>query len=73
MFYGLWKYAEVFGSARDIFDNAKSRLESPPDDGYLIQYPYIHNAYIAGYLGYLELEGLAGYPESTAVRAELNR
>ena len=39
----------------------------------MIQYPYVHNAYIAGYLGYLELEALAGYPESSAVRAELNR
>ena len=73
MFYGLWKYAEVSGSARDIFDSAKSRLESPPDNAYLIQYPYVHNAYIAGYLGYLELEKLAGYAESPAVRAELNR
>jgi hypothetical protein len=39
----------------------------------LIEYPYVHNAYIAGYLGYLELEALAGYPESTSIREELNR
>ena len=38
-----------------------------------MQYPYVHNAYIAGYLGYLELESLAGYPESSAIRLELER
>lgn len=73
MFYALWKYAEVFGSAPEVFNNSKAKLEAPPDDDYLIQYPYIHNAYIAGYLGYLKLEALAGYPESSAVRTELNR
>ena len=73
MFYALWKYAEVFGEAEGIFAASHSRLESPPLDAYLIEYPYVHNAYIAGYLGYLELEALAGYPESTGVRATLNR
>ncbi|MCD4737800.1 MAG: PQQ-binding-like beta-propeller repeat protein [Anaerolineae bacterium] len=73
MFYGLWKYAEVFGSAQEVFDTSSSKLESPPANEYLIEYPYVHNAYLAGYLGYLELEELAGYPESAAVRAEFNR
>ena len=35
--------------------------------------PHVHNAQIAGHLGYLELEKLAGYPESSDVRAELDR
>ncbi|MBN1934407.1 MAG: PQQ-binding-like beta-propeller repeat protein [Anaerolineae bacterium] len=73
MFYALWEYAQVFGGAGDIFTASRSRLESPPSDAYLIEYPYVHNAYIAGYLGYLELEALAGYPESTGIRATLNR
>jgi outer membrane protein assembly factor BamB len=73
MFYALWKYAEAFGSARQVFDSSSARLESPPPDAYLIEYPYVHNAYIAGYWGYLELETLAGYPESSSVRAELQR
>jgi hypothetical protein len=73
MFYGLWKYADVTGSARPIFDASQSKLDSPPSDSYLIEYPYVHNAYIAGYLGYLELEALAGYSESTEVKGELAR
>ena len=73
MFYALWKYAEVFGSAKAIFDASRSRLESAPSDAYLVEYPYVHNAYIAGYLGYLRLQTLAGYAESANVRAELTR
>ncbi len=73
MFYALWKYASVFGSARATFDASRSRLEVPPSDAYLIEYPYVHNAYIAGYLGYLKLEALADYPESADVKAQLVR
>ena len=73
MFYALWKYAEVFGSPKAIFDASRSRLETPPSDAYLIEYPYTHNAYVAGYLGYLELETLAGYPESASVKTQLTR
>lgn len=72
-FYGLWVYAQEFGGAADIYGRIKNRLESPPSDSYLADYPYIHNAYIAGYIGYLELEKLAGQPESTNVRNELDR
>ncbi|NLD42242.1 MAG: PQQ-like beta-propeller repeat protein [Chloroflexi bacterium] len=36
-------------------------------------HPYIHNAYIAGYLGYLGLQTMAGEPESAEIRTELNR
>ena len=35
--------------------------------------PFVHNAYIAGYLGYLGLERLAGQPESSQIRQELDR
>lgn len=73
MFYELWKYAEIAGDAEDIFNRTKDRLEAPPSDTYLVEYPYVHNAYIAGYIGYLELQMLAGYSESATVRAELNR
>jgi hypothetical protein len=62
-----------FGGAAGIYSRIRGRLESPPSDSYLADYPYIHNAYIAGYIGYLELEKLAGQPESTNVRNELDR
>ncbi|MFC1922174.1 PQQ-binding-like beta-propeller repeat protein [Chloroflexota bacterium] len=72
-FYAMWKYAEVFGDAKNIFDKSKNLLETVPIDDYLIANPHVHNAYIAGYLGYLELEKLAGYPESSNNRQELDR
>ncbi|MFO7860528.1 MAG: hypothetical protein R6U41_04810, partial [Desulfosalsimonas sp.] len=72
MFYALWRYAEEFGDARTIFDKSKGRLETPPGNDYLVKYPDVHNAYIAGYLGYLQLEKLAGYPKSESVAAELD-
>ena len=71
--YALWKYAQVFGNARAIFDSSKGRLWTPPSDAILAKYPFAHNAYIAGYWGYLELEKLAGYPEEADKRAALNR
>jgi hypothetical protein len=73
MFYALWKYAEATGSAKPLFDASRKRLESPPRDAYLIEFPYVHNAYIAGYVGYLKLEALAGYPETASVRTQLTR
>jgi hypothetical protein len=35
--------------------------------------PHVHNTYIAGYLGYLELEKLAGAPESMSIKNEYLR
>lgn len=70
-FYALWKYAQIFGNARAIFDASQNNLAPLPDETVLIEYPQIHNAYIVGYLGYLELQKLAGYPASQNVVASL--
>ncbi len=72
-FYAAWKYAEEFGGAKAIFDAMNGKLESPPNNSYLISHPYINNLYIAGYLGYLELQNLAGYPETASVRNTYNQ
>lgn len=74
-FYALWKYAVKFGGAVEIFDQVKNSLPDkiPLPDSELAYKPHIHNAYIAGYIGYLELQKLAGLPESNAKKAELNR
>jgi outer membrane protein assembly factor BamB len=69
-FYALWKYVEEFGNAKTIFDLSKNRIEPVPYD-VLLEMPHVHNAYIAGYIGYLELEKLSGYPESTQIKDEL--
>lgn len=72
-FYAAWKYALVFGNAKGIFDAIQGERENVPPDAYLAEFPGVHNAYIGGYLGFLELQKLAGYPEDAAVRQTLNR
>ena len=73
-FYALWKYAQEFGGASTIYNNSRSKLPNPPpSDAVLAQYPGVHNAYIAGYTGFLNLEKLAGAPETSSVRTQLNR
>ncbi len=67
-FYAAWKYAQVFGNAKSIFDSMSSKLESPPSDSYLTANPYMLNLYIAGYNGYLQLQQLAGYAPSATVQ-----
>ncbi len=76
VFYALWKYAELFGGAANMYAeiaNDLTTVTTQPSDTLLLNMPHIHNAYIAGYYGFLELEKLAGQPESTAMKNELNR
>lgn len=72
-FYVLWKYAEQFGQAEALFQASKNQLDPPPPDSVLLRMPHVHNAFIAGYLGYSELATLAGQPASTTITAELER
>lgn len=72
-FYVLWKYANVFGGAQEIFEASKDKLAQTPNNEVLAEMPHVHNAFIAGYFGYLQLEKLAGHPESNNVKSELDR
>lgn len=72
LFYVLWKYAQLFGGAKTLFDQAQPRLQTPPSNDLLIRDPFVLNSYIAGYTGYLELQKLAGYSEDSAKRSTLN-
>jgi outer membrane protein assembly factor BamB len=63
--YAMWKYAQIFPEdAVIVYDLAKSRLQVPvPEDAtdqYLQEFTWEQNAYIAGYIGFLELQELAG-------------
>jgi outer membrane protein assembly factor BamB len=63
--YAMWKYAEIFPSdAGRVYDLARRALQVPVPDlattDYFAQRPYELNAYIAGYIGFLELQQLAG-------------
>jgi hypothetical protein len=81
-FYALWLYAQMHNDPAlaqvllaEAHDNPllMDSFNSVPDNSILAQMPFVHNAYIAGYLGYLGLEKLASQPESSQVRQELNR
>ena len=76
-YYALWKYAVEFGNANAVWSASQSvfwlEFNDQPSDTLLLNMPMMHNAYIAGYIGYLELEALAGQPKSNNVQNELNR
>lgn len=78
-FYGMFKYAELFGGAEQILSQALTQkklmesFNSVPPDATLIEMPHAFNAYISGYIGYLELERLAGRTESSAIRETRDR
>lgn len=64
-FYGMWKYAQIFPQdAIKVYELAKSKLQVPvpstATNEYLAMKPWEHNAYIAGYFGFLNLQELAG-------------
>jgi hypothetical protein len=79
----MWKYAQIFPEdAAKIYDLAKSKLEVPVSaiatEEYFKKWPWEHNAYIAGYIGFLKLQELAGKTGvdsqlRTEVNTELNR
>jgi outer membrane protein assembly factor BamB len=71
-FYALWLYAKEFGGAQGIFEASRNRLMPSPSNTVLTKFPFALNAYIAGHIGYLNLEKLA-YPTRTGNRTELNR
>jgi outer membrane protein assembly factor BamB len=86
--YGRWKYIQEFDDqnhslAIQVFDQIRGGVEiRPPEQeatwtNVVLYNPYIKNAYIAGYLGYIGIGKLAGYSETGTVLspyvAELNR
>jgi outer membrane protein assembly factor BamB len=82
-FYALWKYALIFpeDTAR-IYQLAKSKIQVPvpaqATNQFLSEHTWEHNAYIAGYTGFLQLQSLAGMTNTDSqlrqsVNSELNR
>jgi outer membrane protein assembly factor BamB len=76
-FYAAWKYAEVFpAEAVTVFDAIAEKLEPTssdpryPTDAQFEKYPYILNAYLAAYRGYMEAERLAGYTSDISESAK---
>ncbi len=62
-FYALWKYAQIVsGDTVTAYNLAKSKIVVPAgeSDGFLTTFPWRLNNYIAGYIGFLNLQKLAG-------------
>ncbi len=65
--YAVWKYAAAgLGDPATLFNQVRTKLKAPITlnkpaltDSYLAGFPHVHNAYIAGYKGYVELAKLA--------------
>ncbi|MBM4018111.1 MAG: hypothetical protein FJ288_07240 [Planctomycetes bacterium] len=72
-FYACWLYAREFGKAPEILDRISRRLQPPPAEQVTRDKPHVLNCYVAGYIGYLELEKLAGRPASENVRQWLRQ
>ncbi len=82
-FYAMWKYVQIFPEqAGNAYTQAKRKLQVPipsiATTDYFRQRPYELNAYIAGYVGFLKLQELAGMTGTDAqlrasVTNELNR
>ncbi|MBX2998560.1 MAG: PQQ-binding-like beta-propeller repeat protein [Caldilineaceae bacterium] len=80
-FYAMWKYAEIFPQqAGEAYQKAKSKLELPAgaDNERLASFPWENNAFIAGYIGFLNLQTLAGQTQAdqalrNQVQKELDR
>ena len=69
----MWKYAQAgLADPAKVFEQASGVLGSTPSDSYLQAFPHVHNAYVAGYVGYVGLARMAGRPD-TAQEQELNR
>lgn len=81
-FYAAAKYAKEFGGASSIFNAMKSNLATPPADSFFTSsanpmggtnsIPSALNIFIAGYMGYLELESLAGAAQTASVKSTLD-
>jgi hypothetical protein len=79
----MWKYAQIFPEdVAKVYALVKSKLEVPvpaaATDHYFLVRPFEQNGYIAGYIGFLKLQELAGKTGEdsqlrTQVTNELNR
>lgn len=71
--YAMWKYAQAgLAEPAAVFRQAAGVIGKTPADDVLEAFPHVHNAYIAGYVGCVELAKMAGQPHG-AQEAELHR
>jgi outer membrane protein assembly factor BamB len=71
-FYALWKYAVakgLTGSAAAALLNGGISQTVPPDS-FLIQYPFVVNAYLSGFYGYMKIQQLAGQTVDSTINSK---
>jgi hypothetical protein len=74
-FYALWKYAEIFNNPKEILSLLRSNGNTPkaiPSESFVKSRPHVLNTYIAGYIGYLNLQQMAGESQSSQVKTWLS-
>jgi hypothetical protein len=64
-YYALWKYAQIAGNAHQILTTCGT-IPAAPSALTLASYPEAHNAWIAGYQGYVNLLQLDGQSTTNA-------
>jgi len=65
--YACWLYAREFGGAEELLGRVRNYVKAPPGDEEVRDKPHVLNCYVAGYIGYLGLEKLAGKEPSERV------
>jgi len=75
-FYAMWKYAQAVGltqtQVHNLLNSTRSTLDtSPPTSSVLATFPFVHNAYIAGYQGYLALQAMGGETPTASIQSTL--
>lgn len=71
--YAVWKYAQAgLGDPATLFAAVAGTIGTTPTDAYLAGQPHVHNAYIAGLQGYVNLCALAS-GSCASQTTELNR
>jgi len=68
-FYGMWKYVQTLNlsptEALNLLNTAKAQsplmsgFNTLPSSAVFVEKPFVHNAYLAGYLGYIKLSQMA--------------
>ena len=73
-FYALWKYAVALNMTQaeslTLFNNTKSGLSrNVPADSFLATFPFVHNAYLSGFYGYMRLQERAGLTADSTINS----
>ena len=76
--YAIWQFAKAMGyapgsqQAKDLYNANSGRLKTNPSGTAISHHPYVLNSFIAGYIGYCELQKLANNSTTCSVQGTLD-